>query len=211
MPAPSRRRRVRLTRERILTTALALADRDGLEALTMRALGQALGVEAMSLYHHVSGKADLLVGIGDLVLGMIEYPSADGDWRKAMRQAARSTWTVTSAHPNVVPLLLGSPSDTPGSLALAERVLAQMVPAGFAPAEAHFVFRLLQSYVLGSVLMAQRSPSYSDVRNMVATLRASGEFPLLQRALVETRRIDARADFEAGIELIINAVSPGRR
>lgn len=206
--ASSRRRRGPLTRERILTTALALADRNGLEALTMRALGDALSVEAMSLYNHVRGKADLLTGLGDLVLGMIEYPAAGGDWREAMRRFARSTWKVTSAHPNVVPLLLGSPSDTPGSSALAEQVLTQLAPAGFPPADAHRIFRLLQSYLLGSALVAQRSPSHPEVRRMVKTLGASGEFPLLHQALVGARRIDARADFEAGIELFIHAIAP---
>ncbi len=205
-PTPARRRRAPLTRDRILATALALADRHGLEALTMRALGEALSVEAMSLYNHVSGKADLLTGIVDRVLDQIEFPAKGGDWRERMRMAMRSAWRVTTAHPNVVPLLLGSPADTPGSRALAERVLAGMVPAGFTPAEAHRIFRLAQTYTLGSALMRQRTPSPREVRNMVTALDGSGTFPLLRRALVDGPEIDAEADFGAGIALIIKAM-----
>jgi AcrR family transcriptional regulator len=205
-PTLARRRRAPLTRDRILATALALADRHGLEALTMRALGEALSVEAMSLYNHVRGKADLLTGIGDLVLDQIEFPTKGGNWRDGMRAAMRSAWRVTTAHPNVVPLLLGSPADTPGSRALAERVLAGMVPAGFTPAEAHRIFRLVQTYTLGSALMLQRTPSPREVRSMVTALEGSGEFPLLRRALVDGPEIDAEADFEAGIELIMKAL-----
>lgn len=205
-PSPARRRRAPLTRDRILTAALALADRHGVEGLTMRALGEALSVEAMSLYNHVRGKADLLVGIGDLVLDQIHF-GADGDhWRDRMRAGMWSAWRATAAHPNVVPLLLGSPSDTPGSRALAERVLAALVPAGFAPAEAHRIYRLAQTYTLGSVLMLQRTPAPRAVRGMVAALEKSGEYPLLRQALMESPEIDGQADFEAGIDLIIKAM-----
>lgn len=206
----SRRSRPPLTRERILAAALALVDRRGVQGLTMRALAEALSVEAMSLYNHVGGKAEILTAVGDRVLGMIEFPEAVTDWREAIRRAARSTWNVTSAHANVVPLLLGSPSDTPGSRALAERILELLVPAGFSPAEGHRIFRLLQAYTLGAVLMTARSPSDRAVRTMVKALEAGGEFPLLRQALTGTGPIDGEADFDAGIELIIHAVTPRR-
>lgn len=208
-PAP-RRRRAPLTRERILAAALGLADRHGLEALTMRALGEALSVEAMSLYNHVSGKADLLTGIGDLVLDQIHFGTEGDHWRDRMRAGMWSAWRATGAHPNVVPLLLGSPSDTPGSRALAERVLAALVPAGFAPAEAHRIYRLAQTYTLGSVLMLQRTPTPRAVRSMVTALEKSGDFPFLRQALIEGPEIDGQADFEAGIDLILKGIPSPR-
>ena len=84
------KRRVPLNRERVLRAAIALADEGGIESLTMRKLGQELGVEAMSLYNHVANKDDILDGIVDLVFGEIELPPARADWKAAMRQRAIS-------------------------------------------------------------------------------------------------------------------------
>ena len=83
MPTP---RRTPLNRERVLRAAVALADESGLEALSMRRLGQELGVEAMSLYNHVANKDDLLGGMADLVVGEIDLtPGDEADWKAAMR------------------------------------------------------------------------------------------------------------------------------
>src|SRR5205085_2589537 len=79
--------RLPLSRDRILRTALDLADESGIEALTMRKLGQALGFEAMSLYNHVTNKDDVLDGILDLVLAETEPPSPAGDWDAAVRRS----------------------------------------------------------------------------------------------------------------------------
>ncbi len=77
-----------LTRERVLLAAVALADRDGLDALSMRKLGQELGVEAMALYRHVRDKDDLLNGVLEIVVGQIERPKSGKDWKRS--RGARS-------------------------------------------------------------------------------------------------------------------------
>ena len=82
--------RTPLTRERVLRAAIDLADREGLDALSMRKLAKAVGVEAMSLYNHVANKDDLLDGIIDLVVAEIYVPGADGDWRTELRRRAVS-------------------------------------------------------------------------------------------------------------------------
>src|SRR6266496_4171516 len=92
-------RRKPLSRERILDTALALVDEEGIEALSMRKLGQALGYEAMSLYNHVANKDDLLDGILDLVLAESEPPSPVGDWDAAIRESAISVHDALRRHP----------------------------------------------------------------------------------------------------------------
>src|SRR5262245_42188218 len=108
-PRPSRRRqREPLTRERILAAALAIADADGVEALTMRRLAQELGVEAMSLYHHVQGKADLLGGIAELVVQQIDLPPPEGDWKAAVRASAISAHAVLRQHPWAPNLLMST-------------------------------------------------------------------------------------------------------
>src|SRR5919202_4302256 len=83
-----------LTRQRVLRAAMALADEHGLDWLSMRKLGQALGVEAMSLYHHVANKGDLIDGMIDLVFGEIELPADEDDWKTAMRIRALSARQV---------------------------------------------------------------------------------------------------------------------
>src|ERR1044072_5036279 len=90
--------RPRLSRGRISEAAIALADEHGLESLSMRKLGEALGVEAMSLYNHVANKDDLLDAMIDVVFGEIELPSGEDGWRSAMRQRANSVRSVLSRH-----------------------------------------------------------------------------------------------------------------
>src|SRR5919109_1617867 len=91
--------RLPLSRERILRAALELADESGIESLTMRKLGQALGFEAMSLYNHVANKDDVLDGILDLVLDETEPPSPVGDWDAAIRTSAISVHRALRLHP----------------------------------------------------------------------------------------------------------------
>ena len=94
-----------LNRERVLRAALLLADEAGIDALTMRRLGQALGVQAMSLYNHVTNKDDILDGIVDLAVGEIDVPDEQADWKTAMRQRLRIivnevNTTRTFGHPS---------------------------------------------------------------------------------------------------------------
>src|SRR5262249_44725801 len=96
---PSAAPRSPLSRQRVLLAALALADRDGVGSLTMRKLAQELGVEAMSLYHHVANKDDILDGIVDVVFSEIELPSSESGWRMAMRRRAISVREALRRHP----------------------------------------------------------------------------------------------------------------
>src|SRR5215813_12714123 len=91
-------RRAPLSRDQVLRAAVALADEGGIGALSMRKLGEAVGVEAMSLYNHVASKGDLLDGMVDLVFGEVEVPTPGDDWRAAMRQRAFSMRLVLSRH-----------------------------------------------------------------------------------------------------------------
>src|SRR3712207_9194505 len=109
-------RRAGLSRERVLRTAIALADEGGLEALTMRKLAKELGVEAMSLYNHVVSKDNLLDGMIDLVFAEIEAPSPDDDWRTAMRKRALSTREVLGRHRWAIGLMEGRTSHGPANL-----------------------------------------------------------------------------------------------
>ena len=109
-----RTRRGQLNRDRVLHAAVDLADLGGFDSLTMRKLGVALGVEAMSLYNHVANKEDLLDGMIDIVFSEIELPSSEDSWKTAMRKRAISTRAVLSRHRWAIPTLVMAYWKRPG-------------------------------------------------------------------------------------------------
>ncbi|HEX5783001.1 MAG TPA: TetR/AcrR family transcriptional regulator C-terminal domain-containing protein, partial [Solirubrobacteraceae bacterium] len=115
----------------MLETAVAFADRHGLEALSMRKLADELGAGAMSLYHYVPNKVDLVDGMGDIVFGEIEPPSLDLDWKTAMRRRAISTREALSRHRWAVGHMEGRTTHGPANLRLHDAVLGCLRAAGF--------------------------------------------------------------------------------
>jgi AcrR family transcriptional regulator len=144
-------KRIPLNRERVLQAAVAFADEAGIESLSMRRLGQELGVEAMSLYNHVANKDDLLNGITDLVLGEIELP-ADGDWKQALRRHAISAHDVLVAHPWACKLALSPDRTSSVSVQRAEWMLRQLREGGFPPEVTYHAYHALDSHILGFTL-----------------------------------------------------------
>src|SRR4051794_32624051 len=102
---PATKPRSPLSRERVLLAAVALADEHGMASLSMRRLGDVLGVEAMSLYNHVASKDELLDGMVDLVFGEIDLPVGGADWKTAMRERAQSARQALGRHPWVIVLM----------------------------------------------------------------------------------------------------------
>ncbi len=200
-----------LTRERVVQAALDLVDARGLDELTMRSLGEALSVEAMSLYRYFPSKADLLAGIADRVLGEIEYPAPTSGWRRNLEEGGLSFWRALVAHPNAVPLLFMTPSDTPGSRAAVESALRTLARAGFTPGEAHQIFRIFQAFVFGSALMYSARAPAEVVRKTLAALHADGQYPLLRAALSEAPTIDHQADFARGLARLLDGIEASRR
>ena len=146
-----RGRRKPLNREHVLRAAVALADEAGIEALSMRRLGQELGVEAMSLYNHVANKDDLLNGITDLVLREIELPS-DVDWKAALRRSAVSAHEVLRRHPWACNLALSPDRVVPVSVRRADWMLRTLREAGFPPEITYHAFHALDAHILGFTL-----------------------------------------------------------
>ena len=123
--------RVPLSRDRVLRAALDLADASGVEALTMRRLGEELGFEAMSLYRHVANKQDLLDGMLDLVLAEWQLPDAEGDWTEAIRTSAHSVHDALRRHPWAARLLMTGSHIRPARLRYMDRLLGRLHDAGF--------------------------------------------------------------------------------
>src|SRR5215472_6366669 len=150
--------RTPLNRDRVLRAAMALADESGIEALTMRRLGRALGVEAMSLYNHVAGKEDVLDGLVDIVFGEIELACDGSDWRTAMRRRAISAREALARHRWAIGLMESRKHPGSANLRHHDSVLRCLREAGFSVAQAAHAYSALDSYVYGFALQQANLP-----------------------------------------------------
>ena len=145
------RKRV-LSREVILDAAVELLDREGLEGLTMRRLGAALGVEAMSLYNHVQSKDELLDGIHERILLSLEPPAAARTWQALVRHQALALHRALLAHPHAIPLFATRPAATPAAIQRLDRYLEVLLRAGFKPIDALSLVQLVAQLVVGHAM-----------------------------------------------------------
>jgi AcrR family transcriptional regulator len=166
-------RRKPLSRERILDTALALVDEEGIEALSMRKLGQALGYEAMSLYNHVANKDDLLNGILDLVLAEMEPPAPDGGL-PAIRAAALSAHEALKRHPWAAGLLMTPTRVRPGRLRFMDALLGALRTSGFSAETTYHAYHVIDAHIIGFSLW-QSTHDFSLPEELSKDLRATLE------------------------------------
>jgi len=210
--------RVPLSRERVLRTALRLADEGGIEALSMRKLGRALGVEAMSLYNHVASKDDLLDGLADIVVGEIEVPSSGEDWKGAMRRRAISAREMLARHPWAGGVIESRTTLSPSRSRYAEAVVGSLRQAGFSVEMAIHAFFTLDSYIYGFAVQEQNLPAGTPqqlagvAEAMLAALPAA-EYPYLREVIVEhvlKSGFDYANEFEFGLDLMLDALESAR-
>src|SRR6266545_6827352 len=154
----SREERPRLSRERVLRGAVAVADAGGIDSLTIRSLSQSLGVKPMSVYYYVANKDEILDGIVDLVFSEIELPAADGDWRAEIRRRADSARRVLRAHPWAIGLMESRTSPGPATLRHHDAVIGCLRRAGFPVALAAHAYAVLDSYIYGFALQEASLP-----------------------------------------------------
>jgi AcrR family transcriptional regulator len=226
---PATEPRAPLSRERVLHAAFMLAARDGIESLTMRKLADELGVGAMTLYHYVPNKVQLLDGMVDLVFSEIELPSTDVDWRAAMRRRAISTRQVLNRHRWAVGLMESRLTPGPGSLRLHDAVLGCLREAGFSIEMAIHAYSVQDAYIYGFALQEKSLPfdtpeesaavAEEQVREFaqLAGERQFGaladEFPYLAEVVaghVAKVGYDFTAAFEYGLDLILDGLEQRR-
>lgn len=213
-PAPRPESRVPLSRERVLSAAVVLADQDGIESLTMRELGLRLGVEAMSLYNHVANKDDILDGMVDLVVSEIDLPPNTVDWKEAMRRRAISAQSMFSRHPWASGLIDSRVSSGPARLRYFDWMLGTLRRAGFTLEMTARAFSVLDSYIYGFARQKLNISAGRDVKPeeaAAAFLRAipAAEYPDLREMVVEYAMKsghDESADFEFGLNLILGGL-----
>ena len=154
-------RRKPLNRERVLTAALELVDEQGIDALSMRKLGQSLGYEAMSLYNHVANKDDLLDGILDLVLAEMEPPAPDGGL-PAIRASALSAHEALKRHPWAATMLMSAARIRPARIQYMEALLASLRNTGLSAETTYHAYHVLDAHIIGFSLWASTHGKMPD-------------------------------------------------
>ncbi len=213
------RTRPPLTRERVVKAALALVDRGGIEALSMRTVASKLGVEAMSLYRHVSGKEDLLLGIADLVLSEIEVPPPGTPWREAMRRRALSAREAFLRHPSSAIVVESCATMTPSRLRYSDAIMGLLIADGFDVTLAYRAFLLLDSYVYGFTMQELSWPHPASPGQLPAQVEVPPErFPHFAAVMgVVMSKVGAQGlvqsyadEFLFGLELVLDALERQR-
>jgi AcrR family transcriptional regulator len=205
--------RIPLSRDRVLQAALALADAGGIESLSMRKLGEAVGVEAMSLYNHVPSKGDLLDGLIDLVFAEIELPDGADGWKPAMRERAISARAALSRHRWAIGLMESRTTPGPATLRHHDAVLGCLRRAGFPVALAGHAYSALDSYIYGFALQEAALPFNSETVTEAAEVIMgvfAGEYPYLTEMAAEhilRPGYDFGDEFEIGLTVILDALT----
>ena len=211
------RRRAALTRERVLRAALSLADRDGIESLSMRQLGQKLGVEAMSLYNHVRNKVDMLDGMVDVVFSEIDLPASGADWRTAMRKRAISARQVLLRHPWAIGLMESRATPGPATLRHHDAVLGSLRTAGFSIDMAAHTYSILDGYIYGFTLTeltlpfsnAEGTAGVAEIAGNIMEGFRPGDYPYLAEMAVDRATkpgYNYGDEFEFGLDLILDGI-----
>ncbi|MGX5716715.1 TetR/AcrR family transcriptional regulator C-terminal domain-containing protein [Arthrobacter sp. MAHUQ-56] len=207
----------RLSRDVVLAKALELVDAEGLEALSMRRLGQELGRDPMSLYRYAKNRAALLDGVAELVLDSLAIEPADADWKAQLRQLAHSLRRQALRHPNVVPLLVTRPLATPlglrplGTLRPLEQILSLLVAAGFEPADALHVYRAFYGFLYGHILNELQEfvvdPEESEVLLRLGLHRLPAkDFPRIRALAPALAEYDGEAELDQGLAILLSGL-----
>jgi AcrR family transcriptional regulator len=206
--------RAPLSRELVLQTAIKLADQGGLESLSMRKLGQELGVEAMSLYHHVANKDDLLDGIVDAVTSEIEVPSEGADWKEAIRRTAISSHDVFVRHRWSCSLMMRRARASPDRMRWMEAVLRTFREAGFSADMTHHAYHAIDSHITGFTLWQVSMPFETKEELVDMAEGLLKEIPVDQYPYViehaeqhlAPSSPDGKTEFEFGLDLILDGL-----
>ncbi|WP_353950194.1 TetR/AcrR family transcriptional regulator C-terminal domain-containing protein [Knoellia sp. S7-12] len=210
----TQRPRQRLTRERVLLGAIAVADAGGIESLTIRSLAKELGVKPMSVYHHVANKGEILDGIVDLVFSEIVLPSPGGEWRAEIRRRSVSAREVLGRHPWAIHLLQSRTRPGPATLRHHNAVIGTLREAGFSVRKTAHAFALIDSYVFGFALSEAALPIHgpetvAEVAEQMMQQVSTTEYPYLTEFSIKhilKPGYAFGAEFDHGLSLVLKAL-----
>lgn len=206
--------RGRLSRERVLKAALALADRDGISKLSIRSLAHEMGTRPMSLYYYVANKDEILDGLVDQVFAEIELPSPGERWKEEMRLRGHSVRDALRRHPWAVGLLESRKAPGAATLAHHEATLATLRSGGFSVRQAAHAYSLLDSYIYGFALQEAALPvagdgAAADVAAPIMERFSGGQYPHMVEIATEVVMqpgYDYGSEFGYGLDLILDAL-----
>jgi AcrR family transcriptional regulator len=207
-----------ITRSLILHTALGIIDRDGVDALSMRRLSEAVERDTTVLYRHVPSKAAVLDGVAEIVLSKLSVDTTDRDWAGQLRVVAHDFRELALAHPNVVPLLVTRPLATPlgqrppGTLRPLEDVLTLLTSAGFSGEDALHIYRVLFAYLHGHILdelqeIVERPEETDHVLQLGLHRLSITEFPQLRAVASALASYDGAAELGRGLDLLLTGLA----
>ncbi|MEE6163907.1 MULTISPECIES: TetR/AcrR family transcriptional regulator C-terminal domain-containing protein [unclassified Mycolicibacterium] len=207
-----------ITRSAVLSSALDIIDRDGVDALSMRRLGQAVGRDPMVIYRHVPNKAAVLDGVVEMVFEQLSLDTSAPDWFAALRTLGHDFRNLARAHPNVVPLLVTRPLATPlgmrppAILRHLEQVLALLTRAGFTGRDALHVYRALFGFLYGHVLtelqeIVERPDEIDHVLRLGLHRLPIGEFPHVRDLAPAWASYDGLAELDRGLDILLSGLA----
>jgi AcrR family transcriptional regulator len=215
---PAGTRREPLNRERVLRAAVDLADREGIEALSMRRLGQELGVEAMSLYNHVGGKEDILDGMVDTIIGEIEPAPDDGAWQPAARARILSARRTMLRHPWASAVIVSRTQASPAVMRYMDTMAGILRRGGFSVDLLHHAFHALGSRVLGfsqELYDDSSDLAAGDEMQAVMLSQMAKEYPYITQIVQQVVHDDASVvgsgcddqwEFEFALDLLLDGL-----
>jgi AcrR family transcriptional regulator len=206
--------RTPLSREQVLTAALAYVDELGLDALSMHKLAARLGVKAMSLYNHVEGKDGLLDGLVELLWADLEPTEEPGDWRQQLRGLAEAARELVRSHPAAAPLVMSRPVMPVGALRIFKAQLDSLQEAGFSRRRAAEVVRTVVAYAFGYALSelcwscaaAATDSELGRLRRVSQLLPADVPDDLLAVAMDMCGDCDLEEQFKLGLDLMLQGL-----
>jgi AcrR family transcriptional regulator len=189
-----------------------LADKEGLEGLSMRKVAQALGVQAMSLYNHVANKEDLIDGMVELVVSEMLVPEVGRDWKGEMRRRAIAMRQVLLRHHWAAGPLMSRVNVGPVVLCYIDRTLGCLQAGGFSLVMADHIWNLMDSYIYGFTIQELKFPfeptDYAEAAKMGLALVPADLYPHMHGLAIEVmeRRYDGLHDFEFGLEMLLDGL-----
>jgi len=203
-----------ISRDHVLRAALAIVDLDGVDGLSMRRLGRAMGRDPMALYRYADTKTALLDGVVELVLGDLTVDATDDDWRAQLREVARRFRAIAVAHPNVVPLLVTRPLATPlalrphGTLRPLEAILELLIRNGFSDVDALHIYRLYFGFLNGHILnelqeLVDNAEETDDLLRLGLHRLPIQEFPIIRGLAPTLASYDGAAELERGLDILL--------
>lgn len=207
-------KRPKLTKERVIEAAIELADEIGVESLTIRKLAERLGVGAMTIYHHVPSKEEIIDGMVEFVFSQIEKPQSSQDWKTAMRRRCVSAREVLKRHPWAAPLMESRTSPGPANMSHHDAVIGSLRDGGLSIQMTAHAYAILDSFIYGfafeeAILPSGGGEGFAEIAEQIAAQFPAAEYPHLAELTFEhvlKPGYDFGGSFEFGLDLILDGL-----